>query len=144
MSRSPNIQGAYMPIARIVLSGLAAASILSPMAALAQDQSEDSKPELHNTNDMQRALIDCLKALQAPECHLGVRLSLRLTFNARGAFEGRPRFTYVEPYLPSREKYEDVVIKTLERCMPLNFSSSFGSGVAGTPILLRLIRNPSC
>jgi hypothetical protein len=133
-----------MRIARIVLLRLAAVLILSPMAALAQDQSQNSKPELHNSNDMQTALIDCLKALQAPECRLGLRLTLRLTFDAHGAFEGRPRLTYVAPYVPNREKYENVVIETLERCIPLNFSSSFGSGVAGTPILLRLIRNPSC
>jgi hypothetical protein len=118
------------------------ASAISPIAAGGVLRQLHGSRE-HNSNDMHTALIDCLKALQAPECHLCLRLTLRLTFNAHGAFQGRPRLTYVAPYVPNGKKYENVVIETLERCTPLNFSSSFGSGVAGTPILLRLIRNPS-
>jgi hypothetical protein len=133
-------------MAHIGALGLAVALILSPMAALAQGQSNKSKPELRSRSDMQRALVECLGSLRVPECRVGIQLTVRLTFNAHGAFEGRPRFTYVAPDVPNetREEYEKVVVETLERCAPLNFSRDFGSGIAGTPLLLRLTRGPSC
>jgi hypothetical protein len=135
-----------MRMARIGVLGLAATLVLSSTAALTQGQSNNSKPELHSRYDMRRALVECLGSLRVPECHLGIQLTVRLTFNAHGGFEGRPRFTYVTPDLPNeaREKYEKVIVETLERCTPLNFSRDFGSGIAGTPLLLRLTRGRSC
>lgn len=90
-----------MRTARIVVSGLAAALVLSPMAALTQGQSQNSKRELRSRYDMQTALVECLESLRAPECNLGIQLTVRLMFNAHGAFEGRPRFTYVASHAPS-------------------------------------------
>ena len=135
-----------MRTARVDMLGLAAALVFSPTAALTQDQSNNSKPELRNRFDIQRALVQCLASLQAPECHLGIQLTVRLTFNAHGAFEGRPHFTYVAPDVPNevREKYEKVIVETLERCTPLNFSRDFGASVAGSPLRLLLTRSPGC
>jgi hypothetical protein len=132
--------------ARIVASGLAAALALSPTSGSTQGQSKNSRPELHSRYDMQRALVECLSSLRAPECRVGIKLTVRLTFNAHGALEGRPRFTYVASYVPNevRDKYEKIFVEALDRCTPLNFSSDFGSGIAGTPLLLRLTRSPSC
>jgi hypothetical protein len=135
-----------MRMARIVVLGIAAASVLSPTAASTQGQSEDSKPELHNRNDMQRALNDCLESVRAPECGHEIRLTVRFTFNAHGAFEGPPRITYAAPTVANeiREKYENTIVETLGRCTPLNFSRDFGSTIAGTPLLLRFTRSRTC
>src|ERR1700683_1992336 len=101
-----------MRMARIVVLGIAAASVLSPTAASTQGQSEDSKPELHNRNDMQRALNDCLESVRAQECAHEIRLTVRFTFNAHGAFEGPPRITYAAPTVANeiREKYENTIV----------------------------------
>jgi hypothetical protein len=135
-----------MRIACIVVVGIVGASILSPTAASTQGKLEGSKPELHNRDDVQRALIDCLESVRAPECRLEIRLTVRLTFNAHGAFEGPPRLTYAALPVANeiREKYEKVIAETLGRCTPLNFSRDFGSTIAGTPLLLRFIRRPTC
>jgi hypothetical protein len=135
-----------MLMARIVVLGIAAASVFSPTAASAQGQSEDSKPELHSRYDMQRALIDCLESVRVPECGLEIRFTVRFTFNAHGAFEGLPRLTYAAPPMANeiREKYEKAIVETLGRCTPLNFSRDFGSSVAGTPLLLRFVRSRTC
>jgi hypothetical protein len=135
-----------MRTAGIVVWGIAAALVLSPTAALTQGQSEDSKPELHNRYDMQRALIDCLESVRAPECGLEIRLTVRFTFNAHGAFEGTPRLIYAAPPVANdmRAKYEKAIVETLGRCTPLNFSRDFGSTIAGTPLLLRLVRSRTC
>jgi hypothetical protein len=135
-----------MRTAGIVVWGIAAASVFSPTAASTQGQSEDLKPELHNRDDMQRALINCLESVRIPECRVEIRLTVRFTFNAHGAFEGPPRLTYAAPPVANeiREKYEKVIVETLGRCTPLNFSRDFGSTIAGTPLLLRFIRRPTC
>jgi len=135
-----------MWMARIVVLGIAVVSVLSPTAASTQGQSEDSKPELHNRDDMQRALSDCLESVRTLECGHEIRLTVRFTFNAHGAFEGPPRITYAEPPVANeiRGKYENAIVETLGRCTPLNFSHDFGSSIAGTPLLLRFVRSRTC
>jgi hypothetical protein len=135
-----------MRLVRIVGLGIAVVSVLSPTAGSTQGQSEESKPELNNRDDMQRSLSDCLKSVRALECGHEIRLTVRFTFNAHGAFEGPPRITYAEPPVANeiRGKYENAIVETLGRCTPLNFSRNFGSSIAGTPLLLRFVRSRPC
>ena len=72
------------------------------------------------------------------EIYHGIQVTVRLSFNARGEFQGQPRFTYVTPDVPDelRAAYESAIADLLRKCTPLAFSPEFGAAFAGKPYYL--------
>lgn len=70
----------------------------------------------------------------------GSEVTVRVTFNRRGAVIGTPRVTYVKP---GRGADRAAVTRSAERafarCLPLRFTAELGSAIAGRPFAFRLI-----
>jgi hypothetical protein len=110
--------------------------LLLSISAAAQDTS--SIPAIRNTNDLQKALGDCISPFAVADRYQDIRITARLAMNARGQPLGPPRFTYITPDAPEKIKteYKSTIVDALKRCTSLVFSSEFGSTIAGQPITL--------
>ena len=100
-------------------------------------QAASSKTTIHNLREVGRALAACMHPLPIAEHFAGMRLTIRVAFNARGEPLGPPRFTFVAPTAPTRfrDEYKNAIINTLKRCTPLPFSAEFGAAMAGVPMI---------
>lgn len=118
-----------------------AAIVLVSCSALPciSEAAEDSKPAVQNLPEIGRALAVCMQPLPIPDHYQGMRVTVRLGFNARGRPLGPPRFTYITRDASERIKseYKDAITGALKRCTPLSFSRELGATMAGQPIILR-------
>jgi hypothetical protein len=70
----------------------------------------------------------------------GSEVTIRVTFNRRGAVIGGPRVTYVKPGQGAdRAAVTRSVRQAFARCAPLRFTADLGSAIAGRPFAFRLI-----
>jgi hypothetical protein len=101
-------------------------------------QGTPAKPEVHNLQEMAKALNACMRPLEVPDHYQGIRITARLGLNARGQPLGPPQFTYVTPTAPERIKieYKTAILDALRRCTPLPFSNKLGATIAGVPLIL--------
>lgn len=110
---------------------------LLSVAAMAQDA--PSKPTVHNLREIGKALADCMQPLGVADQYQGMRVTVRIGFNARGRALGLPRFTYMTRDAPDKIKteYRDAIADAIQRCTPVPFSSELGATIAGLPMILR-------
>jgi hypothetical protein len=118
------------------LIGPLACLALSSISAAAQVTS--AKPAVHNLQEIGKALDACMQPLEVPDHYQGIRITVRLGFNARGQPLGPPQFTYVTSKAPERIKieYKTAILNALKRCIPLSFSHKLGATIAGVPLTL--------
>jgi len=110
--------------------------VLLVTSAAAQDTS--GTPPARSVPEITKSLAACMGPLEVTDSHQGVRITVRLGFNAGGQPLGPPRFTYVASNVPDQIKseYKDAVVDALHRCTPLSFSPELGRSIAGVPLIL--------
>lgn len=70
----------------------------------------------------------------------GSEVTVRVTFDRKGAVIGSPRVTYVKPGRgANRSAVTRSVDRAFARCLPLRFTADLGSAIAGRPFAFRLI-----
>lgn len=104
-------------------------------SAAAQDTS--AKPAVHNLSEIAKVLSACMLPLAVAEPYQGMRVTVRIGFDARGKSLGPPQFTYITSNAPDRIKneYRKAISDGLKRCTPLSFSARLGATIAGVPLI---------
>lgn len=130
---------------KLIQRALTASLLCLPLftaSATAQDPS--AKPAVHNLREIAKVLSACMQPLAVAEPFLGMRVTVRIGFNARGLPLGPPLFTYITPEAPDRIKneYKKAISDALRRCTPLSFSPGLGAAIAGRPINLSFSERP--
>ena len=117
---------------------------LSLFSVMAVAQEQSPKPAVHSLREIAKVLSACMQPLVVAERYQGMRVTVRIGFNARGQPLGPPRFTYLTPQAPDRIKkeYKDAIAGALKRCTPLSFSPGLGAAIAGRPIILSFNERP--
>jgi hypothetical protein len=117
---------------------------LSLFSAAATAQAPSAKPAVHNVHEIAKVLSACMQPLVVAEPYRGMRVTVRIGFNAHGQPLGPPVFTYVTPNASDRIKneYKTAIAGALKRCTPLSFSPGLGAAIAGRPIILSFNERP--
>jgi hypothetical protein len=116
----------------------------SLFSASATAQAPSTKPAVQNLREIAKVLSACMQPLVVAEPYQGMRVTVRIGFNARGQPLGPPVFTYVTPNASDRIKnqYKSTISDALKRCTPLSFSPGLGAAIAGVPIILSFNERP--
>jgi hypothetical protein len=99
--------------------------------------------ELNTIRDLFTALRACWTPPAPERAHPGMQMSLRFALNRSGGMIGEPRVTFAtrEVSQDTRDLYRDALTRSLQACMPLPITRSFGGAIAGRPISVRVIDN---
>jgi hypothetical protein len=109
-----------------------------PWFSISGEAQDRTKPAVHNLHEIAKALSACMQPLAVAQPYRGIRVTVRIGFDARGEPLGPPRFTYVTPNASDRIKreYENAISDALKQCTPLSFSAKLGATIAGVPLIL--------
>jgi hypothetical protein len=109
----------------------------------ANDMADDHS--LDSIREMFAALRACWVPQPKDEARHGMEYTIRFAFKRDGEIVAPPRVTYASHDAPAdvREIYRDAVNAALKRCAPLHFSDGMGGAVAGRPIAIRFVDNPT-
>jgi hypothetical protein len=124
-----------------LLASLIAVLLFATFRAEAQAPPPD-KSLLHNPVEVVQALRACFRP---PAPYPGMRMTLRMSFNAAGELLGEPRVTYVTPEAPAQVQtaYRIALVSSVKECAPSRFSAELGAAIAGRPYYIRFIEHRS-
>ena len=90
---------------------------------------------------LRRPWPNASRCIKPPAPYPGMRLTLRMTFNALGEFIGQPRITFMTPGAPEEVQtaYKIAILNSLKDCIPLHFSAGLGAAVAGRPYYFHFV-----
>lgn len=99
--------------------------------------------DLNTLRDLFAALRACWTPPPEESAHDGMQMSMRFSLSREGKLIGPPRVTYATRGVgaKTRELYRDAMAQSLQACMPLPLTRSFGGAIAGRPIVVRIIDN---
>lgn len=99
--------------------------------------------DLDTIGDLFAELRSCWSPPPTDAARQGMQMSVRFSFNRSGGLIGPPRVTYATAGVPAdtRTAYLDAINSSLSACLPLKFTGSLGSALAGRPIMIRYVDN---
>jgi hypothetical protein len=71
----------------------------------------------------------------------GLQITLRTSFKRNGEAVGKPQVTYFQPGgdRDARDRFLGSISEAFRRCLPLPFTTEFGSAIAGRPFTFRFV-----
>lgn len=110
-----------------------------------QDAGKYQKPDhdLNTLGDLFAALRSCWSPPQQADGRAGMQMSVRFSFKRDGAIIAPPRVTFASAGAPAdiRDRYQQAIQASLDRCVPLKFTPGLGGAIAGRPIAIRYVDN---
>jgi hypothetical protein len=109
------------------------------------DKAKYARPDhdLDTIGDLFAELRSCWSPPSADTAKQGMQMTVRFSFKRDGAIIAAPRLTFatVGTSPDIRATYLKAINASLDACVPLKFTDSFGGALAGRPIAIRYVDN---
>jgi hypothetical protein len=110
-----------------------------------QDKAKYARPDhdLDTIGDLFAELRSCWSPPSADAARQGMQMTVRFSFKRDGGIIAAPRLTFatVGTSADTRATYLKAINASLDACVPLKFTDSFGGALAGRPIAIRYVDN---
>jgi hypothetical protein len=118
-------------------------TIVSPPPPGEAAKYQEPGRDLDSIGDLFAALRSCWSPPPASSAREGMQMSVRFSFKRSGEIIASPRVTYATARAPAevRAAYLEAINASLKACVPLKFTGSLGSAIAGRPIAIRYVDN---
>ena len=109
------------------------------------DKAKYARPDhdLDTIGDLFAELRSCWSPPSAETAKQGMQMTVRFSFKRDGRIIAAPRLTFatVGASADTRATYLKAINASLEGCVPLKLTDSFGGALAGRPIAIRYVDN---